>query len=136
MGVFPLKGPHGRMHEKMHPAWRPGQSGNPAGRPKSARSKFSEAFLRDAYEVWLTHGKKALQATAENHPVEYLKLIVSLLPKEDHITESPMEGLTYDELGEIIEAIRAVKNQCTEKAQPTRGGMKQAIEPADTREAA
>jgi hypothetical protein len=109
MAVISLKGPHGHIHEKMHPAWRPGQSGNPKGRPKSARSKLSEAFLRDANEVWQTHGKKALQAVAENHPVEYLKLYVSLLPKEDHVTESPMERLADDELAEIIEAVRAAK---------------------------
>ena len=35
--------------------WQPGQSGNPSGRPKGARSKLSEGFLN------------ALQADFEQH---------------------------------------------------------------------
>src|SRR3954471_6284187 len=38
-----------------------GKSGNPAGRPKGAKSKFSEAFWRDLHEVWEEHGKAALR---------------------------------------------------------------------------
>ncbi|WP_458193262.1 DUF5681 domain-containing protein [Bradyrhizobium sp. UFLA05-153] len=31
----------------MAPPWPPGQSGNPAGRPRGSRSKLSESFLSD-----------------------------------------------------------------------------------------
>ena len=38
-------------------AWKPGQSGNPAGRPLGARQRISEKLLADLAEVWETNGK-------------------------------------------------------------------------------
>jgi hypothetical protein len=121
MSATSLK-PHGHIHEKMHPAWRPGQSGNPAGRPKSARGKLSELFLRDFYEAWEAHGKKALHEIATKHPVEFVRAAISLLPKEVHIPpipRSPMDDMSMEELTEIIEAIRAIN--AAEMAQPASG---------------
>ena len=63
------------------PNWKPGQSGNPAGRPKGARSKLSDSFLTDLAEHWQANGKQALQAAYEKNPVEYVRVVASLLPK-------------------------------------------------------
>src|SRR5260221_5404769 len=32
--------------------WKPGQSGNPAGRQKGSRNKLSQDFIDDAYAEW------------------------------------------------------------------------------------
>lgn len=61
--------------------WKPGQSGNPAGRPKGARSKLSDSFLSDLAEHWQANGKQALQAAYKKNPVEYVRVVASLLPK-------------------------------------------------------
>ncbi len=62
--------------------FKPGQSGNPAGRPKGARSKLCEDFLRDFHDDWKEHGKEAIAAAREKDPVAYMNIAAKILPKE------------------------------------------------------
>jgi uncharacterized protein DUF5681 len=39
--------------------WKPGQSGNPAGRPKSARGKLTDDFVAALYKDFTKHGEEA-----------------------------------------------------------------------------
>jgi len=57
--------------QKNRPAhlWKPGQSGNPAGRPVSSRQKISERLLADLADVWAEHGKDELERLAKDDPV-------------------------------------------------------------------
>ncbi len=61
--------------------FQPGQSGNPAGRPPGARSKFSEAFIRALAEDFAEHGKNAIERCRTEKPGEYLRVAASLVPK-------------------------------------------------------
>lgn len=71
----------GQKQTKQH-LFKPGQSGNPSGRPKGARNKLSEEFLADLYEDWKAGGIEALKAARESKPEIYCKMVASLLPKE------------------------------------------------------
>jgi Family of unknown function (DUF5681) len=62
--------------------FKPGQSGNPGGRPKGSRNKLSEEFFQDLYDVWQAFGKPALETMAMLYPAEFVRLVASLLPKE------------------------------------------------------
>ena len=71
------------------PPWQPGQSGNPAGRPKSARSKLSESFLEallkdfeQASDEGDPVGAKAIAVMRSAKPNEYARMIASILAKE------------------------------------------------------
>jgi hypothetical protein len=84
--------------------WKPGQSGNPKGRPKGSRNKFSEDFLRDFHEAWLTLGRAALETMAMLYPVEFVRLAASLMPREPEATIAPvvMERMSDAQLDAMI----------------------------------
>lgn len=72
--------------------WQKGQSGNPGGRSKGARTKLTDAFIRTVARDWEAHGEEVIRRVREEHPAAYLKALVSLLPKdvtvEGHISET------------------------------------------------
>jgi Family of unknown function (DUF5681) len=71
--------------------FKPGQSGNPAGRPKGSRNKLGENFLDDVYQKWQQHGSKALETMATSEPGKFCQMAASLLPKEMHIKDVPLK---------------------------------------------
>lgn len=70
-----------RSESRTVALFQPGQSGNPAGRPKGARSKLTETFLRALVEDFDTHGKVAIEACRAERPGEYLRICAMLIPK-------------------------------------------------------
>lgn len=87
--------------------FKPGQSGNPAGRPKGSRNKLSEEFLTDLLADWREGGVAALKAARELKPEIYCRMIASLLPKEfklkNELSEFTDEQL--DALGVLATAL-------------------------------
>lgn len=65
-----------------HEPWKPGQSGNPAGRPKGSRNKLGEEFIRALYEDFTAHGIDVIRTVREEKPDVYLKVVASLMPVE------------------------------------------------------
>jgi hypothetical protein len=89
-----------------HQLFKPGQSGNPAGRKVGSRNALSEAFIKDIHDKWLQHGSEALDVMLAHEPVKFCQLVAQIIPKDFqvNVTEDRMQwvinaqpGLSTDE---------------------------------------
>ena len=78
--------------------WGPGQSGNPAGRPKGSRNRLSEDFVAALYNDFQDHGSAAIAACRAQKPDVYVRVIAGLLPKDMTIKVQQLDDLTDDQL--------------------------------------
>lgn len=91
-------------HKDPTKQFQPGQSGNPAGRPRGARSKLGEAFLEALKDDFEAHGKEAIVEVRETKPDQYLKVIASLMPKDVNLNINDQASELTDE--QLIERMR------------------------------
>jgi len=89
-------------HRVIGVPWKPGQSGNPAGRPRGSRGKLSENFLTDLHDAWQQHGPNALARCAEQKPDAFCRIVADLLPRNVSVDVAH----TVD-VGSFVERFRA-----------------------------
>lgn len=88
--------------------FKPGQSGNPAGRPRGSRNRLSDAFLSSLADDFEAKGSDVLVAVRESDPAAYLRVAASVLPKQSQIEmASDLSMLTDDQLKAQITALSA-----------------------------
>jgi hypothetical protein len=100
--------------------FKPGQSGNPAGRPKGSRHKLGEEFIQALYADFQEHGPSVIAKVRERKPEVYLKVVASLLPREVKLDAPDLRELSDAELMAIINATAAAAGlEISEAAEET-----------------
>lgn len=96
--------------------FKPGQSGNPAGRPVGARVKLAEDFIADLAAEWSARGTVAL---TELSPDKLVDAVLKLLPKDVNVTVKEPE-LSEAELYERVATLQSVLATASGLAAPSR----------------
>lgn len=86
--------------------FKPGQSGNPGGKPKAARNRLTVGFLTVLADDFDRFGKEAMANAREKDPMGYVKAIASLMPKQVEQSQ-PLDDLTDAELTAGIALLRS-----------------------------
>src|SRR5262249_6472996 len=94
------------------------------GRAKGAKNRLSHAFLTALAEDFEQHGIEALKIARIERPVEYIKVVAGLMPKEFEIMDSRLTDLSDEELDAFIAKLRAqlrgaITQELGDGAEPT-----------------
>ena len=87
-------------------AWKPGQTGNPLGRPLHARQRLNENFVNKLSADFAKHGDRAIKKLRETDVASYVRVCASLLPKDVFVHQGPLAELTPDEIAALAYAAR------------------------------
>jgi hypothetical protein len=90
--------------------FKPGQSGNPAGRPRGARSRLNEAFWEAIRADFEKHGVRTIETVRETMPDKYLAIVA-----KDPVTSvaiaalsNPLDEWSNEKLDRAFEALDAM----------------------------
>lgn len=86
--------------------FKPGQSGNPGGKPLGARNTLSGNFLKTLAADFDKHGAKTISRARNADPLGYVKVVAGLLPKQMEKV-APLEELSDAELAAGIALLRS-----------------------------
>jgi hypothetical protein len=67
-----------KQHRGM---FKPGQCGNPKGKPKGARNKLGSEWLTALHDDFVRNGPSVLRVMRMQHPSHYFRVLARLFPK-------------------------------------------------------
>jgi hypothetical protein len=91
-----------------------GVSGNPRGRPKGARNRLTNSFMDLLANDVALHGASVLAALRAANPAEYVRLVISVLPKSlimdwERKFDIDADNMTQEQLVQLLDQIQREK---------------------------
>jgi phage terminase large subunit-like protein len=103
-----------------HEPFRPGNPGGP-GRAVGSRNKLQHKFLCALQADFEEHGEAVIRIARIEEPIKYLQLVAGLMPKELLISDNALDGMSDEQLLEVIAAIRKAKAEKLASVTPPAG---------------
>ncbi|CAH2395939.1 hypothetical protein [Mesorhizobium escarrei] len=88
----------------------------PSGRPKRAKKALADGFLEAIRADFRAHGASVIAEVRTEKPDQYLKIVLSVLPKDLHLNINNLEALSDDEIRQRIRGLEAVLRPFLEKS--------------------
>lgn len=88
--------------------FKPGQSGNPGGKPRGSRNRLTTKFLFELCADFEAHGAQAIIDARTSDPLGYVKLVGSLLPKQVEQVQ-PLEEIHDADIAAAIAILQAAR---------------------------
>src|SRR5262245_14977159 len=79
------------------------------GRTVGSRNRLQADFLKALQEDFAEHGEGVIRIVRVEKPVEYLKVVAAILPKEFHVKDTTLDEMTDEQIIDAIETIRALR---------------------------
>jgi len=93
----------------MSKRFLPGNDGHGGGRRVGARNKLQTAFLEDLANEWAEHGRAVIRIVRLEKPVEFMKCIVAVLPKELVLEQNVLSDISDEELAAHISFLQRLQ---------------------------
>src|SRR5262249_52890271 len=84
------------------------------GRPRGSRNRLTARIFEDVLSHWnepiegrnITKGIAALEVMRKERPAEYVKAVLSIMPKELNISDSTVADLSDEQIDTLIMTLR------------------------------
>src|SRR5262245_23766331 len=91
------------------------EKGNTIGRPRNAKNKLARKVIEDLARIWdepilpnstITRGEAAMRVMSKEHPDQFVKAYVSLVPREMILSDPSTADLTDEQIDEFLIELR------------------------------
>jgi hypothetical protein len=90
------------------------------GRPIGARNRLTNALLSKLADDFDAHGDAVIRIARVEKPVEYLKIVASLLPKELAINDAKIGDMSEEEIAGLLEMVRELRAKTSAAETPNK----------------
>ena len=96
------------MAESENPSRKPAPKSPSRSRPRRAKKTLGDDFVEAVRADFRSHGAGVIAAVRADKPDQYLKIVLSVLPKDLHVDINHLDALSDDEIRSRIRSLEAV----------------------------